>query len=227
MNTSGRFAAVIFDLDGTLLDTLIDIGHAANSVLRHFHYPAHPIDDYRYFVGEGVRILFQRALPEAENSEQTVEACAAEFREAYGRLWNVHTRPYADVESLLAALARRSLPMAVLSNKPQRFTQLCVDEFFPAQTFRAVVGQRDGVPQKPDPAGAREIAEQLAVPPGKVLFLGDTGVDMQTARAAGMYAVGAQWGFRPKQELIAGGAQALIEQPSQLLALLQDDQAGG
>ena len=220
MNSKPPFAAIIFDLDGTLLDTLADIAHAANSVLLGQGYPTHPIDAYRHFVGEGVRILFRRALPETDRSDEVVEACALAFRDAYSRLWNVHTRLYTGVAELLATLTARQLKQAVLSNKPDLFTRCCVDEYFPQDAFQAVFGQRDGVPQKPDPAGAYEIAEQLSIPADRFLFLGDTAVDMQTARAAGMYPVGALWGFRPLEELQEGGAEVVIHQPTELLDVL-------
>ena len=220
MNSDRSFSAIIFDLDGTLLDTLADIAHAANSVLLQQGYPTHPVDAYRHFVGEGVRILFRRTLPEAARSDEAVEACALAFREAYSRLWNVHTRPYAGVAELLATLRTRQLKQAVLSNKPDVFTRRCVAEYFPNDAFQIVIGQRDGVPQKPDPVGAREIAEQLSIPANRFLFLGDTAVDMQTARAAGMYPVGALWGFRPLEELQEGGAEAIIHKPAELLDVL-------
>jgi phosphoglycolate phosphatase len=220
MNRKMPFSAILFDLDGTLLDTLVDIAHAANQVLIDQGYSAHPLDDYRYFVGEGVRILFRRALPESARTEDVVEACSAAFRDTYSRLWNVHTRPYAGVKELLAALRNFDLSQAVLSNKPDLFTKRCVAAHFPKDTFQVVLGQREGVPQKPDPAGAREIAEQLSIPADRFLFLGDTAVDMQTARSAGMVPVGALWGFRPREELEAGGAERLIRQPADLLDLL-------
>jgi phosphoglycolate phosphatase len=213
-------SAVIFDLDGTLLDTLHDIAHAANIVLREAGYPEQPIDAYRYFVGNGVRILFQRALPEPHRDRVTVEACAVAFRETYSRLWNVHTRPYAGVEELLRLIIAMPLSMAVLSNKPHAFTERCVAEYLPQEDFRVVLGQRDGVPQKPDPTGALEIAAQLALPPGRIVFVGDTAVDMQTAIAAGMVPIGVRWGFRPERELIEAGAQSVLGEPGELLELL-------
>jgi phosphoglycolate phosphatase len=213
-------SAVVFDLDGTLLDTLRDIAEAANHVLRDSGYPVQPVDAYRYFVGDGVRVLFQRALPEQHRDPATVEACADGFRQAYHRLWNVHTRPYAGVDELLQSIVAIPLSMAVLSNKPHAFTELCVAEFFPRDDFGVVLGQREGVPQKPDPTGAMEIATRLSLPPERIVFVGDTAVDMQTALAAGMVPVGVRWGFRPEQELIEAGARTVIGEPAELLPLL-------
>jgi phosphoglycolate phosphatase len=220
MHRQSRFSAIIFDLDGTLLDTLADIANAANSVLLQHGFAAQPLDNYRHFVGEGVRILFRRALPERYRKDEVVEACALAFREAYSRLWNVHTRPYAGITDLLAALRACQLRLTVLSNKPDMFTRRCVAEYFPDDEFQVVIGQRDGVPQKPDPVGAREIAKLLSIPADRFLLLGDTAVDMQTARAAGMYPVGALWGFRPLEELQAGGAETVIRRPAELLDVL-------
>jgi len=220
MNARSPFSAIIFDLDGTLLDTLEDIAHAANSVLARLGFAAHPIDAYRQFVGEGVRILFERALPEEDRTAEAIEACAAAFSAAYRRHWNVHTHPYAGITDLLAELRTRRLPLAVLSNKPDVFTRDCVVEYFPPGAFQVVFGQREGVPKKPDPAAAHEIAQRLDVRADRVLFVGDTAVDMQTAQAAGMTAVGVLWGFRPLEELQQGGAHAVISQPGELLGML-------
>jgi phosphoglycolate phosphatase len=214
------YRAVIFDLDGTLLDTLADIGRAANEVLARLDFPTHPLDAYRYFVGDGVGMLFTKALPAGAVREDVLARCGAEFREAYGRGWNVETRVYDGVPELLDELANRGRKLAVLSNKPDSFTKDCVRHYLSAWRFEAVLGQREGVPRKPDPAAAGEILNQLATPAEQVLYLGDTAVDMQTARAAGVYPVGALWGFRPAEELVEAGAEVLIEHPLQLLDLI-------
>ncbi len=211
------YSAVLFDLDGTLLDTLEDIGEAANRVLIQRGFAPHPPDSYRHFVGEGVRVLFERSLPAEACSDDVLAACAEEFRQAYAECWNVRTRPYDGIEDLLPALVMRNVRLAVLSNKPDVFTKSCVREYLPQFSFEAVLGQRDGTPRKPDPAGALEIAALMDWAPERFLYLGDTAVDMQTALAAGMFPVGALWGFRPRSELLSGGAQAVIERPLELL----------
>ncbi len=211
------YSAVLFDLDGTLLDTLEDIGEAANRVLIQRGFAPHPPDSYRHFVGEGVRVLFERSLPAEACSDDVLAACAEEFRHAYAECWNVRTRPYDGIEDLLPALVMRNVRLAVLSNKPDAFTKSCVEEYLARFPFEWVLGQRDGTPRKPDPAGALEIAAAMDLPPGRFLYLGDTAVDMQTALAAGMFPVGALWGFRPLSELQSGGAQAVIERPGELL----------
>ena len=216
-----RFSAVLFDLDGTLLDTLADIADAANAVLDGLGFPTHPTPAYRWMVGAGVRELFQRALPGESRGEELVERCTADFSAAYGRTWNLKTRPYDGVPELLGELARRSVRMAVLSNKPDDFTKRCVDFYFPGGTFDRVLGQREGVPRKPDPAGALEIAGAMGIPAERFVYLGDTAVDIRTALAAGMDPVGVLWGFRPREELAGAGARALLRRPSGLLAMVE------
>ena len=212
-----RYSAVVFDLDGTLLDTLADIADAANRVLVKHGLAAHELDSYRQFVGEGVRVLFERSLPREACTSERVTACADDFRQAYAECWNIRTHPYDGVEELLSALVDRNVRLAVLSNKPDNFTKACVREYFPKFSFEAVLGQRDGVPRKPDPAGALEIAAIMDLAPDQFLYVGDTAVDMQTALAAEMFPVGVLWGFRPLTELHAGGARAVIEHPAELL----------
>jgi phosphoglycolate phosphatase len=203
--THREYRAVVFDLDGTLLDSLADIGDSANAVLAQMGFPAHRPDEYRQFVGEGVAVLFQRALPADQRRPDTIARCVSEFQIAYGRNWNVRTRPYDGIAELLDALAARRLKLAVLSNKPHEFTQACVEHYFVSR-FEVMFGQREGVARKPDPAGALEIAERLKIAPGDFVYLGDSAIDMQTARNAGMKGVGAAWGFRSFDELRSAGA---------------------
>ena len=213
--------AVLFDLDGTLLDTLEDIGRSANEALREEGFPTHPIDAYRQFIGDGVAVLFQRALPPAAAADPGVVArCVSAFGRTYDAGWDVATRPYPGVGELLDALRARAIPTGVLSNKPDVFTRKCVERHLAAWPFGVVLGQREGVPRKPDPAGALEAAERLGVRPDEVLYLGDTSVDMATATRAGMFAVGAAWGFRSVDELREHGAAAIVSRPLEVLDLL-------
>ena len=214
------YKAILFDLDGTLLDTLEDLGNAANRVLDKYGFPTHTMADYRYFVGDGVVTLMNRALPEDKRNNDTIQICVKTFREEYGKSWNVKTRPYDGVPEMLDALVTHGLKMAVLSNKPDEFTKLCVTEFLPKWAFDIVLGQRNSLPLKPDPSGALEIAKCLDVPPSHFIYLGDTAIDMKTAVTAGMYPVGALWGFRTEKELLENGAQALIKRPQEILNLL-------
>lgn len=215
-----KFKAVLFDLDGTLLDTLEDLADSMNAALASLDFPVHPIDAYRFFVGDGMDKLVQRVLPAAMRDDATHSRLKTAMEEEYGRRWNAKSRPYPGVPELLSGLQQRRLPMVVLSNKPEPFTLQAVAELLPQWNFSIVRGARPNVPTKPDPTAAVEIATALDIPPAAFLYLGDTNTDMQTARAAGMYALGAAWGFRPGEELVESGAQHLLQRPGELLDLL-------
>lgn len=215
-----RFKAIIFDLDGTLLDTLEDLSNAANRVLERNGFPTHDMNAYRYMVGDGAVVLMRRALPEERRNDVTIQGCVEGFRTEYERGWKTKTRPYDGVAEMLDALTAHGMKMTVLSNKPDDFTRRCVAEYLSQWTFDLVLGQRDSVPLKPDPSGAMEISRSLNIPPSQFVYLGDTAIDMKTAVAAGMYPVGALWGFRSGQELLENGARLLIKRPPELLRLL-------
>ena len=219
-----RAKAVLFDLDGTLLDTLEDIANSANSALIKHGLPANVVDAYRYFIGDGVTMLISRALPDENRDSDIIAKCVKGFRQEYSRNWNVNTRPYEGVPELLDALAAKHIKMAVLSNKPDDFTKQCVSELLPNHSFEMILGQRDAIPIKPAPVGALQIADRLGITPSRFLYLGDSAIDMKTAVRAGMFPVGALWGFRPLEELQEHGAQAVIERPVDLLGLLDASQ---
>ncbi len=213
-------AAVIFDLDGTLIDSLADLGESMNTVLAARGFPAHPLERYKRFVGDGMVNLVRRALPEGSRHSPTIDACVGEMRAVYRGRWDWKTRLYPGIAELLDALVRRQLPLAVLSNKPDDSARLAVERLLARWRFALVVGTRPDLPQKPDPAGARLIARELGIDPARVVYLGDTDTDMRTATAAGMVAVGAVWGFRSVDELMATGARAVVEEPLELLAVV-------
>ena len=215
-----NYSAVIFDLDGTLLDTLDDLADACNRVLAAAGLPNHPIDQYRYFVGDGLQTLIQRILPEDLRDEKHVREFANTFRQDYIMNWKVKTRLYEGIETMLNSLQNMNISMNVLSNKPHEFTELCVRNFLGSWSFDVVLGQKDGVARKPDPAGALDIAGKIRVAPADTLYVGDTATDMQTALAAGMFPVGALWGFRTEDELRQNGAGLLIGQPQELIQWL-------
>jgi phosphoglycolate phosphatase len=215
-----RFKAVIFDLDGTLLDTIEDLADSMNSVLAAEGFPVHPVESYKYFVGTGVRNLVAKALPENYRDDATVERCVAAMRREYGLRWSNKTRPYEGIPELLDGLKESGVKMAVLSNKPDEFTRLITGKLLARWEFDVVFGERPMVPRKPNPAAALEIAAILGLNSGEILYLGDSGTDMQTARAAGMYAAGVLWGFRKADELLAAGAQSLISRPADLLDII-------
>lgn len=217
---TNHFKAALFDLDGTLLDSLRDLADSMNRVLTQFGHPTHPIESYRYLVGEGVVVLATRALPENHRTGNEVENLLAEYRKDYAANWNIHSRPYDGIAEMLDALVARGLKLGILSNKPHALTVQCVEGYFSNWNFDCIFGQRENVPRKPDPAGAFEAAEAMGVKPSETLYLGDTGTDMQTAQAAGMFAVGVTWGFRPEAELRETGANTIIHHPRELLPLL-------
>jgi phosphoglycolate phosphatase len=214
------YKAILFDLDGTLLDTLKDIGASVNRVLEGKGFPTHELDTYRYFVGDGSVVLINRALPKEKRNDDVIRTCLTEFLEDYGRNLNVKTKPYEGIPEMLDALNDRGLKMAVLSNKPHELTKQCVTELLSNWNFDVVIGQRNGAPPKPDPAGALEVAKRLNIPPADFLYIGDSGVDMKTAVASGMFPVGVLWGFRSMGELKDNGSLALVDRPSEILSLL-------
>lgn len=215
------FRAVLFDLDGTLIDSLADIADSANKVLTGLGYPAHPTERYRTFIGEGVAVLFRRALPEDHRDDPTVARCVSGFHEVYDKGWNIRTRLYDGIPELLDALVKSGVTLAVLSNKPDPFTKACVTEYCARWPFAIVLGAREGIPNKPDPTSAIEIAGKLGLDPKEIAYLGDSGIDMSTARRAGMLAIGASWGFRSVDELRSAGAEAIVDRPEELLAILE------
>lgn len=217
MNT---IRGVCFDLDGTLLDTLEEIGVSANTVLERFGYSPHPLEDYRYHVGDGVRRLVERILPSADSEESRVLELAQELEREYHRRANRLTKIYPGIESLLTELGQRDISRAVLSNKPHALTQECMQRFFPTFKFVSIMGQQPGVPRKPDPTSALKTADELGLSPAEILYVGDTDVDMKTAVGAGMIPVGVLWGFRTREELETHGAAHIVETPRDILSLL-------
>lgn len=219
--------AAIFDLDGTLLDTLSDIAYAMNGVLAARGLPLHEVDAYRRMVGSGLEMLVRRAVPdEVARSRPVVAALTAELRDAYAREPVARTRPYEGVPILLEDVRSRGLPMAVLSNKADDLVHDIVAGFFAPDLFEVVQGMRDDVPPKPDPTSARAIAARMGAEPQRVVYLGDSDVDMHTARNAGMIAVGAAWGFRGEAELREAGAEIVIDAPGELISVIDSRRRG-
>ena len=215
-----KYRAVLFDLDGTLLDTLQDIADSVNTALSHLGFTGHEIESYKYFVGDGRDILAVRVLPESHRDAATVNRLVSYIDHEYSKLWVENTRPYQGIPDLLSKLTSYDIKMAILSNKPHQFTEMMVCRLLSRWHFDVAVGALPSVPKKPDPTAALQIARQLDISPSKFLYLGDSDIDMKTATAASMYPIGALWGFRKADELLANGAKALIEFPSELLRLL-------
>lgn len=210
--------ALVFDLDGTLVDTLADIADSMNHVLTARGLPTHPRERYRRLVGAGVTNLVREAA--GAGAEDDVGELVAAFRARYGEHLLDSTHPYEGVQELLAELVERRLRMAVLSNKPEQATRRIVGALLSTVPFETVRGARPDTPKKPDPTAALAVAQDMGVEPQACGFVGDSGIDMQTARAAGMHAIGVTWGFRDRDELIEAGASALLDRPAALLDVL-------
>lgn len=211
---------VIFDLDGTLLNTIADLAHSTNYALNKLGYPTHEIEKYNFMVGNGIDKLFERALPEGEKSKENVLRVRKEFVPYY----DVHnaddSRPYSGIPELLAYLQASGIQIAVASNKYQAATQKLIDHYFPEIHFTAVFGQREGVKVKPDPTVVFDILEVAKVTKEEVLYVGDSGVDMQTAANAGVTACGVTWGFRPRTELEEFSPQYIVDAAEEIKRLI-------
>ena len=213
---------IIFDLDGTLLDTLEDIAISANFALTSLGFQAQESEKYRYFVGEGVFKLFENIFASDPQNKETIQKAVALFESHYAKQFNQNTKLYDGISKMLTFLQKRGFKMAILSNKPDSFTKLCAIKYLREWKFDVVYGAREGVPRKPHPKGALEISELLHVKPEECYYLGDTMIDMQTANGAGMIALGALWGFREEAELREHGAKHLVKTPSEVIKLLAE-----
>ena len=211
--------AAVFDLDGTLTNTLNDIATAMNRSLRLHGLPEFSVDEYRYLVGDGAKMLAQRAV---RDRQEMAESVRREYQAYYQEHTLDTTRPYPGIPELLQALTERGIQVCVLSNKPHADTCGVVRHFFPEIPFAQIRGQVEGVPVKPDPTGALLIARTLGLKPEAFVYLGDTNVDMRTAVNAGMHPVGVTWGFRPAEELAQAGAEHLIGNPLDLLQFVTE-----
>ena len=192
---------VIFDLDGTLLNTIADLANSTNYALKVLGYPIHEPDKYNFMVSNGINKLFERALPDGEKTEENVLRVRQEFVPYYDQHNADKSRPYPGVTELLETLQTAGMQLAVASNKYQAATEKLIAHYFPNIKFTAVFGQREGIPVKPDPIIVKEILQIAKVQEEETLYVGDSGVDMQTAINAGVTSCGVTWGFRPRTEL--------------------------
>ena len=188
-----------------------------NKALSNYGFPVHDTEFYKKMVGDGLPKLVQRVLPEAHRDENTINLCIREMETEYMKRWNKKTHPYDGIPELLTGLCERGIRINVVSNKLETYTRLAVDFYFPQFPFDFVVGASPSLPRKPDPSCALLIARSLKIDPVQFIFLGDTNTDMRTAVAAGMFPVGALWGFRQKAELEESGAEIVISHPLELL----------
>ena len=216
-----KYETVIFDLDGTLLNSLEDLAASTNYALRQHGYPEHELPAYRHFVGNGINKLLERALPEAVRTEENV----MKVREDFVAYYSIHkadfTAPYAGITDLLGELKRRGVLLAVASNKYHAATVELIPEYFGKGVFDFVFGQREGIPIKPDPTIVFDIIKAAGVNKDEVLYVGDSGVDMQTAVNSGVTSVGVTWGFRDRKELLENGACHIADRPSDILEIMK------
>ena len=211
---------VIFDLDGTLLNTIADLAHSTNYALNKLGYPTHEIEKYNFMVGNGIDKLFERALPEGEKSKENVLRVRKEFVPYYDIHNADDSRPYPGIPELLSYLQAAGIQIAVASNKYQAATQKLIDHYFPEIHFTAVFGQREGIKVKPDPTVVFDILEVAKVTKEEVLYVGDSGVDMQTAANARVTACGVTWGFRPRAELEEFSPQYIVDTAEEVKRLI-------
>lgn len=210
---------VIFDLDGTLLNSIDDLAASTNHALQLHGYPQHERAAYRYFVGNGVRKLIERALPEDARQADNINRLLQAFLAYYQTHKTVYTRPYQGIPETLAQLHAAGIQLAVASNKYHQGTLELIHHYFGEKLFSIVLGQREGIPVKPDPAIVHDILTQTALPANRTLYVGDSGVDMQTAINSRLTSIGVTWGFRPRTELEANSADYIINSPSELLPI--------
>ena len=215
------FKAVIFDLDGTLLDTIDDIADAINLVLARRGFPTHDVDTYKRIVGAGIEDLIGRVLPEKHRDEDTITTCMMNAYAEYQKRRYVKTKPYEGIVELLDELVRRGIKIAVLSNKPHESAVRQIAQYFPKHSFVRVEGARPDRVLKPLPDVAHDILNDMNAQPSECLMVGDVEMDILTAINAGMYPVGVSWGFRTATELKAAGVKTIIDEPRELLGLFE------
>ncbi len=212
---------LIFDLDGTLLNTIKDLALSCNHVLKQHGFPEHTEDEYRYFVGNGMAKLVERALPEDKRTSEFIEPILKELINYYYQHKQDNTQPYDGVKEMLQKLQSENYKLAVASNKMDSAVQDLVKRYFPEIQFSVVYGQREDIHPKPAPRIIQNILDALQIEPYEALIVGDSATDMLTAINSGIKGIGVQWGFRTKEELLLNGANYTIKTPSQIFEILQ------
>ena len=218
----GTYKAVLFDLDGTLINTLEDLAAASNYALAAYGYPPRPAEDFKLLAGNGVAVMLERAMPEGERAPEQIAGLKEKFLEYYSQHYADKTVPYAGVPELLHILGAKGYKRAVVTNKVEEMAKVILHKLYP-DCFDLILGQRDGVPTKPDPTLAHMAMKDLGVSPEECVFMGDSGVDVQTAVNSGALPVGVLWGFREERELLQNGAKRLIGRAEELLDILEEN----
>jgi len=215
-----KYKCVIFDLDGTLVNSLEDLADSMNKVLIKKGYRIHDYEPYKYFIGNGIRNLVVQALPEFARTEEIISDCYGLMIKYYNESCTVKTSIYEGIPELIKKLKEKNIKLAVLSNKAEELTKQIINTLLSPSDFEIILGARPGLPSKPDTAGALLICKELKIRPEDIIYLGDTKVDMITAKNAGMFPVGVLWGFRTKEELLENGAKNIINNPLELLSII-------
>ncbi|MFV8341954.1 HAD family hydrolase [Flavobacterium sp. XS2P39] len=214
-----KFKGIIFDLDGTLVNSLEDIADAMNSILQSLNFPTHSYDTYQYFIGSGLRNLVSKALPATANDETQVDRCYLLMTAAYRDICTHKTKAYDGIFELLDELKSRNIKLSVFSNKADDLTKEITTTLFP-DYFDPIIGLTTETLKKPNPFKTVEISKNFGLKAEEIIFIGDSGIDMQTATNANMFAVGVLWGYRPEEELLSNGAKYVLNQPSDLIGIL-------
>jgi len=217
---NSAYKVVIFDLDGTLIDSIADIADCANTVLKNHGFPTLSEERFKELVGDGFANLTRKIIPPSELSTERIEQFTREYRELYRERWHHRTTVYDGIHELLQSLQVAGYTLCILSNKRDEYTKLCAARFFPQVGFAEVRGERPGTPIKPAPDAALAIAASCDVKPEECMFVGDSEIDIETGKRAGMTAIGVLWGFRPREILEQAGASLIISQPHELLELV-------
>lgn len=214
------YKGMIFDLDGTLVDSIESIGTAGNKALEACGLKPQPIESYKYFAGDGADTLIRRALAATGDTEgKWFEKAYEEYKTIFKKDCTYKVKPFEGIPELLKEAKARGIKLSVVSNKPHERTVEVIDKLFGKGIFDTVVGQREGIAKKPDPIGALEAAKSFGLKPEECMYIGDTNVDMETGHRAGMFTVGVLWGFRDRAELEANHADAIVAEPKELLEL--------
>ncbi len=216
-----QYKAAIFDLDGTLVDTLEDLAISVNEMLASYGFPTHTIDEYRYFLGNGSKKLIERTLPKEKAQDEAFVIEAMKRYQAIYEHHRDHTGPFKGIQEVLDKLKAMGIPMGVCTNKHQQAADEIIGGMFPKGTFTTVMGDRPGLPIKPDPTKPLMMAKEYGVKPEEVAYFGDTSVDMDTAVNAGFLPIGVLWGFRPEKELLEHGAKVILARPDELFAKVE------
>ncbi|HOM10855.1 MAG TPA: HAD family hydrolase [Spirochaetota bacterium] len=210
---------VIFDLDGTLLDTIADLAYCVNNVLLRYGYRTHPVEAYKQFIGDGMAMLIQRAVGET-CSDKEITKLVFELKDEYAKNWNRETKPYPGVHDLLKELSHKKIKISVFSNKSHEFTVEMVKYYFSDIAFSTILGLQDSIPRKPDPHGALLIAHTMQLEPSQIAMIGDSATDVEMAHACGMYSIGVSWGYRPVALLLQHHPHAIANTPGDIIRII-------